>query len=325
MIISRTPLRLSFVGGGSDLPSYYRNFGGSVISSAINRYVYINLHDSFDSQVRVAYSKVESVQKFSNVKHSLVRNCANLMQLDAGIEITSIADIPATGTGLGSSSSFTVGLLNCMHSYLGQTVSAEILADKACQVEINLCKEPIGKQDQYAAAYGGMNIFNFNPDETVKTETIYLKKDVEKMLFQNLLIFYTGGTRSASEILNDQNIKNQTSRNDKLLQKMVGLVNPFKSAVMNKDLATCGEILHENWMLKKNLASSITNSSIDSIYESAISAGALGGKLLGAGGSGFMIFLVEPKNHDSVTAALSKLRREHWEIDHLGTTIVYRS
>lgn len=170
-----------------------------------------------------------------------------------------------------------------------------------------------------------MNIFEFNSDDTVSVETLHVNKDIEKLLFQNLLIFFTGSTRSASRILQSQEVKNKNSSNDKLLQRMVDLVRPFKEAMFNKDLLSCGEILHENWRLKKGLAASIANSNIDSIYEAALNAGAIGGKLLGAGGSGFMVFLVAPEKHENVLSALSKLRRVHWDMDVAGSTIVYRS
>ena len=196
MIITRTPLRISFVGGGSDLPNFYRNFGGAVISTTIDRYLYINVHKSFNNQVRVAYSKVEEAACFSGIEHPLVRNAAKLMNIETGLEITSIADIPSKGSGLGSSSSFSVGLLHALGVIKKQEISRTSLAESACKLEIQMCEQPIGKQDQYAASFGGLNIFEFKSDDSVITTPVELTAEIEHLISQYLMIFYTGSTEA---------------------------------------------------------------------------------------------------------------------------------
>ena len=325
MIITRTPLRLSFVGGGSDLPSYYENKFGAVISTAIDKYVYINLHSSFSNKTRVAYSQVEEVTNIGDVKHPLVRNSAKLLSLTDAVEITSIADIPANGTGLGSSSAFTVGLINAISNHQGEFKSKEQLAQLACAVEIELCGEPIGKQDQYASAYGGFNYFRFNSDSTVDREKIHIDKEFEEEFFSSLMVFYTGIERKASDILKSQNANNSDEKNIRNLHKMVQLVPNFKSALNQCDLKLCGEILNANWELKKELASDITNFQINEIYDAAISAGAYGGKLLGAGAGGFMAFLAPKQNHKEIREALKNLSRHYWRSDKVGSTVIYNS
>src|SRR5687768_1671725 len=207
MIISRTPLRMSFVGGGSDLPSFYRRHGGAVVSTAISKFVYITLNEKFDHRIRVSYSRTKEANSVSEVQHPLVREAMKLLEIDGGIEITSIADIPSRGTGLGSSSAFTVGLLHALHAFQGRYVSAKHLGEESSHIEIDLCGETIGKQDQYAAAYGGLNVITFNPDDTVDVEPIVCSRDVVMGLEDNLIAFYTGVTRSASTILGRQSVE----------------------------------------------------------------------------------------------------------------------
>src|SRR3954464_4543766 len=204
MIISRTPLRMSFVGGGSDLPAYYRRFGGAVVSTAINKFVYITVNEKFDHRTRVSYSKTEEANSVAQIKHPLVREAMKMLDIEGGLEITSIADIPSKGSGLGSSSSFTVGLLHAFHAWSGRYASAEQLAVEACQIEMDRCGEPIGKQDQFAAAFGGFNFIEFNPDHSVSIEPILCKRETIQRLQDNLLVFYTGIVRSASAILKNQ-------------------------------------------------------------------------------------------------------------------------
>src|ERR1041385_8859272 len=219
MIISRTPLRMSFVGGGSDVPSFYRKFGGAVVSTAINKFVYITLNEKFDHRVRVSYSRTEEADMVAEIQHPLVRESMRLLEVKGGLEITSIADIPSKGSGLGSSSSFTVGLLHALHAYSGRYASAEQLAAEACHIEIDRCGEPIGKQDQFAAAFGGFNFIEFNPDESVFVEPILCQRTTLQRLQENILVFYTGITRSASGILKDQQA-GVASEQEK--QKMLG-------------------------------------------------------------------------------------------------------
>lgn len=324
MIISRTPLRMSFVGGGSDINTFYKEHSGAVISTAIDQYVYINLHKSFSGGVRLAYSKVEEVAHFDEIAHPLVRGAAKLTGIKNGLEITSIADIPSRGSGLGSSSSFSVGLLHALRIYNGDDVTKYGLAEQACKLEIELCSQPIGKQDQYAASFGGFNIFRFSKDDTVQVENILMSEESKFNFHQNMMVFYTGNTRSASEILSDQKAKMCQESVVSIMLEMVDLVEPFKGCIQKSDIRGCGELLDLNWHLKKQLSNSISSDNIDKIYETARAAGAYGGKLLGAGGSGFFLFLVPPKNQKKVASALSSLQRVFWNFDSDGTSIIYR-
>ena len=325
MIITRTPLRVSFVGGGSDLPSYYKNHSGCVTSMAINKYVYVSLNKSFSNSVRVAYSAVEERNNFEEVNHPLVRNCAKLLNVADGLEITSTADVPAKGTGLGSSSSYTVGLLHALSNYRGSSFSKAELAELACKIEIEMCGEPIGKQDQYAASFGGINIFEFQQDGTVDREVINIAPFDLNEFLNSIMIFYTGLTRSASSILKNQKANTLSGSKDRILGEMVGLVRPFSASLSCGDIYQCGKILDANWQLKKGLSDKISNNFIDEIYDEAIDAGALGGKLLGAGAGGFMMFVAPQSKHRSIATRLNKLKQQYWDIDMLGTSIIHHS
>lgn len=325
MIITRTPLRISFVGGGSDLPSYYKNGVGSVISMAINKYIYVSVNKSFSNSVRVAYSIVEECANFQEVRHPLVRNSAKRLNIFDGLEVTSTADIPAKGTGLGSSSAFTVGLLNALNTYKAAVHSKTELAKLACEVEIDMCHEPIGKQDQYAAAFGGINVFSFYKNGNVTRKTIEPNPFNLKQFLDSILIYYTGLTRRAESVLDDQNTKTLNGDNDAILSQMVDLVEPFTASLVSGDVRQCGEILDANWQLKKGLSNKISNDLIDEIYLEAISAGACGGKLLGAGAGGFLLFLAPPEKHRSISERLGKLQQHFWNIDTLGTTVIHHS
>lgn len=325
MIITRTPLRISFVGGGSDLPSYFLQNGGAVISTTIDRYIYINVHKSFNGNVRIAYSQVEEVSQFSKVQHPLVKNSAEMFDIDRGLEITSIADIPARGSGLGSSSSFSVGLIHALSILKKADISRSELAEKACKLEIELCGQPIGKQDQYAASFGGFNVFEFKTDNTVDVKPVDLSVENLTSLMHNLMIFYTGSTRNASHILSEQNAELKKDQKMKMLEEMVALVKPFRESLVNGDIINCGRLLHQNWLLKKQLASSISSHFIDEIYNAAMNAGAVGGKLLGAGGSGFMLFVVPPGSQAKVSHELRNLERQYWNFETLGSTVIHNS
>jgi D-glycero-alpha-D-manno-heptose-7-phosphate kinase len=323
MIISRTPLRLSFVGGGSDLAAFYHQHAGSVFSVTINKYIYINVNQSFNGRVRVAYSKVEDVDCFDEVEHPLVRGAAQLLGMDAGLEITSIADIPSSGSGLGSSSSFSVGLLNAMSVFGGRSYSKHELAEAACKLEIGICGQPIGKQDQFAASFGGFNLFKFLPDDSVIASKVFLSEEVEQNLRQHLMVFYTGKTRSASKLLADQSAGMREQVKFDMVKQMVDLVEPFINSLRANNIAQCAEILHQNWQLKKRLSGGISSTEIDDVYQRALASGALGGKLLGAGGSGFIVFLVPPELQYKVQVALKGLQRVYWGFDHLGASIIH--
>ena len=324
MIISRTPLRMSFVGGGSDLPAYYRRFGGAVVSTAINKFVYITVNEKFDHRIRVSYSKTEEASSVARVKHPLVREAMAMLEVKGGLEITSIADIPSKGSGLGSSSSFTVGLLHALHAWSGRYASAEQLAIEACRIEIERCGEPIGKQDQFAAAFGGFNFIEFNPDESVLVTPILCKRETLEKLQERIIVFYTGITRSASGILKTQQagLTSQKTK-QKMLGRMVELAYELKIALEQNNLDAFGEIIHANWELKKGLAREISTSMIDEWYKIARQHGAIGGKLLGAGTGGFLMFYAPRERHDAIARGLRKLRRIDLQFEPQGSKIIF--
>lgn len=324
MIISRTPLRISFAGGGSDLAAFYRHEPGSVVSTAIDKYIYINVNRKFDKRIRASYSVTEIVEGVDNLKHELIRESLKMAKLDGGIEITSISDIPSSGTGLGSSSTYTVGVLNSLYAYKGQRASAERLAREACEIEIQHCGKPIGKQDQYIAAYGGLQFIQFCPDETVRVDPIICKPETKKRLEQSLLMFYTGITRSADDILLEQKTNTEHSKDQRAtLRAMTCLAHDLKEALSENDLDSFGRILHHGWMLKQQMASGISSGEINSWYETARAHGALGGKILGAGGGGFLLVYAPPERHPKIKSALSALRAFPFHLEAQGTKIIY--
>lgn len=324
MIISRTPLRMSFVGGGSDLPSFYERYGGAVLSTAIDKYVFVTCNPKFDNGIRIAYSKTEEVDTVEKIEHRLVRETMKLLKIEGGVEITTIADVPSKGTGLGSSSSFTVGLLNVLYAFQGRYASAATLGTQSCQVEIDLCGEPIGKQDQYAAAFGGLNLIEFQPDGGVDVTPVVMSPHHRRTLSKRILAFYTGVTRSASSLLQVQS-ENVASDIDKqkTLRRMVELTYDLKKELESGNLDSFGEILHENWNLKRSLASGISTGDIDDWYDTAMRHGAEGGKLLGAGAGGFMIFYADEDKHDAIVKALSGLRQVSFNFEPLGSRIIF--
>ncbi|MCI8466467.1 MAG: GHMP kinase [Lachnospiraceae bacterium] len=321
MIIARAPFRVSFCGGGSDLPSFYKKYGGCVLSTTIRKYMYLNIHNYFEKeQIVLKYSKIEVVQDFSEIEHRIFKQCLSDFNLK-GVEIASMADIPA-GTGLGSSSTFTVALLHLLYTYIGRYVSKYKLAKDACTVEIEKLGEPIGKQDQFAAAFGGLKFYEFMPDGFVNVEPIIMMPESYQKLESNLLMFYLGGTHTASIILQEQS-QNITCFDKAMIQKqMCKIAKTLKKELQKNNVDAMGDLLHENWMLKKSLASGISTSFIDDVYVRATNAGATGGKLLGAGGAGFMLFYVPKDRQKSVRAALNDLREMDFEMDNSGATIV---
>jgi D-glycero-alpha-D-manno-heptose-7-phosphate kinase len=323
MIITRTPFRISFVGGGSDMETFYSKHQGAVLSTSINKYMYISSHKFFfKDQVRVKYSKTETVERIDDLKHPILREALKKAGLKGGIEISSIADIPA-GTGMGSSSSFTVGLLHNLYAIKRQYVSSEELAEGACEIEIDILREPIGKQDQYAAAVGGLNIFYFNPDSSVRIEPLYIKNEVYEKLQENLVMFYTGSQRNASDILTEQ--KKNASQEDKfiVLKSMVGLVRELRDSLYNERINDFGKLLHENWILKQKLASNISNKDIEEIYNTGLKSGAEGGKLLGAGGGGFFLFYCEKHKQQKLKDSLKHLYNFEFKFDQDGSKLIY--
>ena len=321
MIITKTPFRVSFCGGGSDMANFYEKYGGCVLSTSINKYCYISIHPYFnENQTLLKYSENELVDSPDQIRHRIFRQVLTDMGIH-GVEISSTADIPG-GTGLGSSSTFTVGLLNSLNCYKGKFVSKDKLAKLACEVEIEKLGNPIGKQDQYGAALGGLNFIKFNQDGSVSHEPILMEGKTYKELQKNLLMFYTGTTRSANTILAEQT-KNITSEDKaRNLLKMCGLAKDMKVALENNDISSFGKILDEGWQLKKELASGIANPAIDEAYEIAMKNGALGGKLLGAGGGGFLLFYCEEEKQDQLKKAIG-LRELDFSFERDGTSIVY--
>ncbi len=315
---------MSFAGGGSDLPAYYREFGGAVLSAAINKYVYVNVNQKFDSGIRVGYSKNEEVKKVADIAHPLVRNALEYLQIPGGVEITTIADIPSSGTGLGSSSTFTVGLLHALNEYRGQEMDASALAQGACHIEIDLCAEPIGKQDQYAAAFGGMNFIEFGTDESVIVTPISASAKTIQDLQAHLLLLYTGKTRSASALLQEQSIElGRDLHKQQSMHRMVQLARDLKDELCANRMDAVGEILHEGWILKKSLVQGISAHEIDLWYDAARSAGALGGKILGAGAGGFLLLYAPPERHPAILQALPQLQPISVGFDVLGSQIIF--
>lgn len=324
MIISRTPLRISFVGGGSDLPSFYHYEPGGVVGTAINKYIYITVNRKFDSKIRASYSLTEIVDEVGDLKHELIRECLKLVGLKGGVEITSISDIPSAGTGLGSSSTYTVGLLNALYAYSGQHSGAERLARQACQIEIEHCRKPIGKQDQYFAAYGGLEYMQFNPDESVFVDPVICAVETKQQLQKRLLLLYTGMTRSADRILQEQSNNVESDADKRLsLRVMTSLAWQVKEALQRNDLEGFGEVLHQGWVEKRKLATEISNNQIDNWYETARINGAIGGKILGAGGGGFLLLYAPPERHPAILRALPELHPLAFRFESQGSKIIY--
>jgi D-glycero-alpha-D-manno-heptose-7-phosphate kinase len=324
MIISRTPLRISFVGGGSDLSVFYREHGGAVISTAINKFVFVTANRKFDNGIRVAYSQTEEVASAAEVQHVLVRAGLGLMGLQGGVEITTVADVPSRGTGLGSSSSFTVALLHAISAFQGRYMSSATLAEQACHIEIDICGEPIGKQDQYAAAFGGFNLIEFHPDESVGVAPVICRPETLRQLQDNLLMLYTGITRSASSLLKGQSEEvGGSAAKQAVLKRMVELCFVLRNELQADRLDSFGEILHENWVLKKSLSNGISSSAIDDWYQTARQQGAHGGKILGAGAGGFLLLLAPPERHAAICHALPGLRQIPFAFERLGSQVIF--
>lgn len=320
MIITRTPYRVSFVGGGSDLPAYYIKAQGRVVSCAINKHIYITLHTSFDpSETLIRYSKVEKVNDLNDIEHGIVRHILQKYNV-TGVEITCMGDIPSK-TGLGSSSSFTVGLLNAIHTYLGAKKSKEQLAEEASAIEMDLSNGVIGKQDQYAAAIGGLNELIFNTDGTVEINNITLSND--KVLSDNLCLFFTGTSRDAGTIIKSHSNQIKTNLESHENQKqLVAMVPDVMRALQSADMRSLGKLLDDAWKLKRGISDDISNSFIDKMYDELINAGCYGGKLLGAGGGGFILAVCPTGMRDTVSKKLG-LRDISVAIDHEGTQVIH--
>lgn len=324
MILTKTPLRMSYVGGGSDLPSYYREFGGAVLSTAINKYIYIIIKSRFEEGIRISYSETENVTHRNNIKHPLVRNALEMIELDDHVEIISAADIPSSGTGLGSSSSFSVGLIKAILAYKGQSQSKNEIANLACQLEIEKCNNPIGKQDQYAATFGGLKVYKFNQDDSVSIENIDCSSHTINELNDQTIAFYIGGDRDANAILKQQSIDLKQDKKTNNMKRMVDLVWDLKREFESQSVENFGAILNENWQLKRELTSKVSSTYIDDLYKTAIKNGATGGKLLGAGGGGFMIFHApSDKIRSAVRSKLCKLREVKFNVEPKGSNVIF--
>lgn len=322
MIGTRTPFRISFAGGGSDLPSFYTRHPGCVLSTSINKYMYILIHPYFNEKIQIKYSRTELVDGVEQIQHPIVRVALEEFGL-RGVDINSIADIPA-GAGLGSSCSFTVGLLHALYAYTDQFVSKEVLAQKACEIEIDFLGEPIGKQDQYAAAYGGLNLIDFYPDGSVRVQPVIMLHEHRREFIDNLLMFYLGGSHSASTILDDQqrNVAQDHQKFDSLV-RMADLARQLHAALTNGTLIDVGPILDENWHLKRQLSRKISEDRIDAYYRTAMSHGASGGKLLGAGGGGFLLLYCDKEHQEKLRRSLAELPELAFNLDTFGTQIIY--
>lgn len=322
MIISRTPFRVSFAGGGSDLPSFYSRETGAVLSTSIDKYMYIAIHPFFDrSKIQLKYSKTELVDDIAEINHPIFKEVLKMYNLK-GVDLNSIADIPS-GTGLGSSSAFTVGLLNAVRAYIGKATSGEKLGQLACDVELNKVGSPIGKQDQYAAACGGLNFITFYGDESVNVEKIIMNPKKKKELEDNLLMVFVGGEHSANAILKSQSAAISDQNKFETQKAMVKLAYQLRYSLENNQLDDFGRILHEGWLMKKSLTSGISTGLVDEIYAKGIKCGALGGKLLGAGGAGFILFYCPREKQESFRIQMGNINEMKFHFDDFGSKIIY--
>lgn len=323
MIISRTPLRVSFFGGGSDLQVYYKKSPGLVLSTAVDQFIYITVNKKFDDLIRVSYSKTEITDSVDKIEHNIIREALKLVGIEKGIEIVYMGDVPlgSAGTGLGSSSALAVGVLNALYAYMGQHIDAETLAQQASQIEIDILGNPMGKQDQYASAYGGLNSIQFNADESVFVDPVIFSQETKNILESKFLMFYTGIERLSSSILGDQqsNIKDNYAQ----ISQVVELARQGIDALRQNDIASIGPLLHESWLLKKQFAQGVSNPVLDDIYDAAMKAGAAGGKLLGAGGGGFFLFYCEPEYQEAVRQVVGHLKETKFRFEPQGSKIIY--
>jgi D-glycero-alpha-D-manno-heptose-7-phosphate kinase len=326
LIITRSPLRISLGGGGTDLPSYYREHGGFVVAGAIDKYVYITVHTPFANQIIAKYSKIEVVDTASELNHPIIREALRLVGVDSPIEIASMSDIPA-GSGLGSSGSFTTALLAALHATKRSAVTPSDLAEQACHLEIDILGEPIGRQDQYIAAFGGITAFDFCPGDKVKVRPVHIPPSALADLEDNLILFFTGYTRSASAILKDQDDRSKKCDREMLenLHFVKQLGYESFAALESGDLRQFAELMHVHWERKRVRSQNMSNSTIDDYYQLARANGALGGKLIGAGGGGFLMFYTEDKTRLRKTMTSVGLREVRTRFDFEGTCLVEKS
>ncbi len=321
MIISETPLRISLAGGGTDLPGYYLEHDGAVVSTAIDKYLYVIVKERFDDLIYVDYSKKEIVNNIEEIQHDLVREAAKITGLKKGFEVMMLADIPSEGSGLGSSSSLTVGLLNAFYQFRGILVTSEQLAREACRIEIDILKRPIGKQDQYIAAYGGLKKFVFKRNDSVEVANVDLDAENKRRLGSNLLLFFTNVTRKATSILDEQ--KRNVSSTLQFHHDIKQLAFKAYDDLMNLNIDKIGEYLKINWDLKKKLASNVTNPEIERMHNTALNAGSLGAKISGAGGGGFLLVYCRRNDQDKLRMAMKEYRELPFLLEKFGSRIVF--
>lgn len=321
MIIVQTPLRVSFFGGGTDFPSFFMEEGGCVLSSAIDKFIFVTIKERFDKKLRIGYTQTEMVDSIDEIHHDLIRESLRFTGIENGVEVTTMGDIPSEGSGLGSSSTVTVGSLHAMYTYMGEIVSAERLAREACGIEIDKLKKPIGIQDQYIAAYGGLRFFEFKSDGEVKVEKVKITPDAHRMLNDSFLLFFTGVSRKADTILNEQksNIKDRITE----LREIKHMAIQARKDLEIGNFDSFGSLMNQSWELKKKLAGSISNGVINETYEAARRAGAIGGKITGAGGGGFLMLYVPYEKQSAVRTALNGLQELPFRLEADGTKVIF--
>ncbi|MCE9613626.1 MAG: GHMP kinase [Lentisphaerae bacterium] len=320
MLITQTPLRISLAGGGTDLPSYYQSREGAVVSAAIDKYIYVILNRRFDEKIYISYSKKEIVDRVADIHHELVREALIKAGVRQGVEIAIMADIPSEGTGLGSSSSLTVGLLNAFYAYRGIQAPAAQLAEEACDIEVRILQRPMGKQDQYIAAFGGLRHFKFHPDERVTVEDLSAK-GASRTLGERLLLFYTNVTRNADTILTEQ--KSKTGENLDNLDGIKRLASQVREAIQQDDFDRVGVVLNENWTLKKRLATNVSNPAIDEMVATALAGGATGCKVSGAGGGGFLLTYCPANRLAGLRKAMQAYREMPFFLERCGSKVIF--
>lgn len=327
MIISRSPVRITLGGGGTDLASYYSKYGGALIAAAIDKYTLVTAHTRFDDDIKLNYSRTEQVKNVNDIKHNIFRESLKSLKIKKGVELTSLSDMPSS-SGLGTSGSFTIAVLNALHTYKKEFVSQKKLAEEACKIEIDILKEPIGKQDQYIAAFGGITFFEFAKDGKVKVRPVKMSDEAQDELHNNIILFYTGITRSASKILREQDNKSKKDEGKTIETlheiKKIGLET--KKAFERDDIDKLGEYLEVHWNIKKQLSTGVTNKFIDDCYSLAKNNGALGGKIMGAGGGGFFMFYHNGNNNQKTkfikTMARMGLTKMRFNFDFEGSKII---
>lgn len=320
MIIVQTPLRVSFFGGGTDFPSFFKQEGGCALSTAIDKYIFVTVKKRFDQLLRVGYTKTEMVENLADIKHELIREALFKTGLDEGVEVTTMGDIPSAGSGLGSSSTVTVGALHAIYSYLGELVPAERLAREACEIELDTLRKPIGIQDQYIAAYGGFRFFEFKKNGEVTCRKLSLSDDQVRDFNEKLLLFFTGTTRSSSTILNEQ--EKNIEQKMKVLISMKEIAYKARTELLRGHTDAIGDFLHESWQLKRQLASGISNGNIDEVYEAARDAGAIGGKITGAGGGGFLLLYCPHEKQKKLRSRMHRLQELPFRLEPDGSKVI---